>query len=190
MRQVDGTQALVPGSFVVSARDAGKEHVVERFGDEGLNRESSTHCLPERGAADKFTRTPLRALATAACWVVDHMGAQIGVSHTTHERSSQNGRRPWWRRVRRGTHDGFCCDTARGLFLSRLEYGAFLVAGKVHPQSPVAFLAGSRLAHNRERDGLLEILRKAEQALADQGLTNSSCTSTGKSVFVHTVVPT
>ena len=100
------------------------------------------------------------------------MGAQIGVSHTTHERRSQNGRRPWWRRVRRGTHDGFCCDAARGLFLSRLEYGAFLVAGKVRPQSPVAFLAGSRLAHNRARDGLLEILRKAEQALADQGLTN------------------
>jgi hypothetical protein len=172
MRRVSTTEALKPSEFAVIACAVRTGHPVDGFGNRTPSGKRPILCFSDRDTAEHFARSKVRADPNVECWLLDHTGTQLAVLRNQHERAHRGDHRPWWRRFRRGTKDGFCCAPARGLFLSRLEYGAFLVAGKVRPDAPLAFLAGSVLAHNRERTTLLEVLRSAELTLEGHGLTN------------------
>ena len=168
-------QGEVPrGMFGVLACEVRTGVVVDAFGGRTPEPRAKFLCFDSHADAMLHCRARVRVDPETECWIYDETGKVVGEFRHAGALPSDapTHRSTWWSRLRlRGTRDGYCCDVARGLFVSRASCGEFLVAGCVRDRE-VRFLAGSAMAHREDYAALLPTLRAVERAFGDFGISN------------------
>lgn len=164
------------GMFGVLACEARTGVVVDEFGDRATDHRPKLLCFASREEAALHCRARVRVDPETECWIYSDSGevvAEYRSAGSRGEPAPPTYARPWLDRLfRRGTGDGFCCDSSRGCFISRESYGDFLVAGRPHQCRDVTFVAGTAMAHRADYEALLPTLNAVERAVGAFGVSN------------------
>lgn len=173
------------GMFGVIACEVTTGVVVDAFGARAAKGSSAFLCFESVQDAELHCRARVRVDPATECWIYDDTGAVVGEFRNLATFGSQASTSHRWKRplvsrlLFRGTPDGFCCNAARGRFLSRQGYGDFLVAGRASPDSEISFVAGSSMAHREDYKALLPTLRAVERALGSFQISNYTLLTSG-----------